>query len=72
MLELCLMLLVTYLNQAGIISQGLLPTTCVVEVIELFVLVCLYCRTTTVLGCVVHDRAMFFKDVPPKTRLTDY
>ena len=26
----------------------------------------------TVLGCVVHDRAMFYKSVLPKTRLTDY
>ena len=32
---------------------------CVVLAIQLIVLVCFYCKTTTVLGCVVHNRAMF-------------
>ena len=40
--------------------------------IQLIILVCFYCRTTTVLGCVVHNRAMFYKNMLPKTRLTDY
>ena len=45
---------------------------CVVLAIQLIVLVCFYYRTTTVLGCVVHNRAMFYKNAPSKTRLTDY
>ena len=47
-------------------------TNCVVKVIQLYVFVCLYCRTITLLGCVGHDREMFFKNALPKTRLTDY
>ena len=45
---------------------------CVVLATQLIVLVCFYCRTIAVLGCVVHNRAIFYKNVPPKTRLTDY
>ena len=54
--------------QAGINNFN----NCVVLAIQLIVLVCFYYRTTTVLGCVVHNRAMFYKYAPPKTRLTDY
>ena len=56
------------LNQAGINNFN----NCVVLAIQLIVLVCFYYRTTTVLECVVHNRAMFYKNAPPKTRLTDY
>ena len=43
-------------NQAGINNFN----NCVVLAIQLIVLVCFYCRTKTVLGCVVHNRAMFY------------
>ena len=43
------------LNQAGINNFN----NCVVLAIQLIVLVCFYYRTTTVLGCVVYNRAMF-------------
>ena len=56
------------LNQAGINNFN----NCVVLAIQLIAFVWFYCRTRTVLGCVVHNRAIFYKNVPPKTRLTDY
>ena len=56
------------LNQAGINNFN----NCVVLAIQLIVLVCFYYKTTTALGCVVYNRAMFHKNAPPKTRLTDY
>ena len=46
-------------NQAGINNFN----NCVVLAIQLIVLVCFYCRTMAVLGCVVHDRVMFYSDV---------
>ena len=45
-------------HQAGINNFN----NCVVLAIQLIVLVCFYYRTTTVLGCVVHNRAMFYKN----------
>ena len=42
---------------------------CVVAVLQLFVF---SKRTTTVLGCMDYNRAMFYKNPLPKTRLTDY
>ena len=54
----------TCLNQEGINNFN----NCVVLAIQLIVLVCFYYRTTTVLGCVVHNRVMFYKNAPSKNQ----
>ena len=60
------------LQKLAVNNQGLtIPTTVlrVMLAIQLIVLDYFYCRTTTILGCVVHNRVMFYgktKTVLPK------
>ena len=58
------------INLINNLSLRLLNSSCVSNTTNCACL--FYYRTMTVLGCVVHNRAMFYKNMLPKTRLTDY